>query len=198
MSKIVLASVGAGLFVGYYFLPESFISVSDNILVFGLTILLFFIGVDIGLEGKAIENIKKVGLKIIIFPISVIVGTYSGSVLASLFLPISTLDSLIVSSGFGWYSLAPIMIAEKSAELSAIAFIHNVFREFFAILLIPFVAKHIGYVETTSLPGAAAMDVCLPVVEKSTTNTVAIYAFISGLVISMGVPILVGLFLQLY
>lgn len=36
---------------------------------------------------------------------------------------------------------------------SAVCFLHNVMRELFAIVLIPFVAKKIGYVETVGLPG---------------------------------------------
>ena len=70
---------------------------------------------------------------------------------------------------------------------------HNVMRELLGILLIPIIAKKIGYIETVSLPGAAAMDVCLPVVEKATRGDIAVYSFISGVVLSIAVPILVGL-----
>ncbi len=197
MTKIVLGSVTVGLAAGYFILPESFIPIGDNLLVVGLCILLFFVGIDIGAEGIVFKNIKKVGFKILILPVATISGTYLGAIVASLILPVSMIESLTIGSGFGWYSLAPIMIAEKSVELSAISFLHNVFREFFGILLIPVVAQYIGYVETTSLPGAPAMDVCLPIIEKSTNGTVAIYSFISGLVMSVAVPVMVVLFLQL-
>ena len=49
--------------------------------------------------------------------------------------------------------------------------------------------------ETIALPGAAAMDVCLPIVEKSTSGNIAVYSFISGLVLSALVPICVPLIL---
>lgn len=196
MMKIIIGSVSAGVLAGLYLLPKSWLGITDSILVLGLCVLLFFVGIDIGMEGKALKNIKSVGIKILVFPLATILGTYVGAVVSTWFLPISALEALTVSSGFGWYSLAPVMIAEKSARLSAISFLHNVFREILGIVAIPFVAKYVGYIETTSLPGAAAMDVCLPIVEKSTSSTIAIYSFVSGLTLSIAVPIMVGLFLQ--
>ena len=73
------------------------------------------------------------------------------------------------------------------------AFLHNVMRELFSILFIPLVAKKIGYIETTGMPGAAAMDVCLPIVEKSTRSDIAVYSFVSGVILSTAVPIMVPL-----
>jgi len=66
-------------------------------------------------------------------------------------------------------------------------------RELFSILLIPLVARRIGYIETTGMPGAAAMDVCLPIVEKSTRSDIAVYSFVSGVIMSTLVPIMVPL-----
>ena len=104
----------------------------------------------------------------------------------------------MIASGFGWYSLAPGIIMDAGyITASAISFLHNVLREMAAILFIPFVAKGVGYIETTGLPGAAAMDVCLPVLEKSTKPEVAIYGFISGVILSFLVPILVPLIISL-
>lgn len=197
MTFIVVLSVGIGILGGHIFLPESFMDISDKILTVGLSILLFFVGIDIGKDGRAIAHLKKVGFRILIFPFAIMAGTFAGASAASVFLPMDVLESLTVGAGFGWYSLAPILIAEKSAELSAISFMHNVLRELFGILTIPLIAKYIGYIETTALPGAAAMDVCLPVVEKSTDAEIAVYSFISGLVLSTAVPLIVPVFVQM-
>lgn len=70
-------------------------------------------------------------------------------------------------------------------------------REVSGIILIPIVAKKLGYIETVSLPGAAAMDTCLPIIEKATNSNTAIYSFISGVVISIAVPILVPFIINL-
>ena len=63
-----------------------------------------------------------------------------------------------------------------------------------AIILIPGVARKIGYVESVTLPGASAMDVCLPIVVRATSGNTAVYSFISGTVLSFMVPVLVPLF----
>ena len=76
---------------------------------------------------------------------------------------------------------------------SAVSFLHNVMRELLSIVFIPLIAKKIGYIETTGMPGAAAMDVCLPIVEKSTRSDIAVYSFVSGVVLSILVPVFVPL-----
>ncbi|MEG0291974.1 MAG: lysine exporter LysO family protein [Anaerovoracaceae bacterium] len=193
MTKMVIITVIAGMFSGYFFMPESVMGISENILIVGLCILLFFVGIDIGHQGTVVQNFKKVGFRVIIFPIAVIIGTMAGAAVGALFLPVTLRESLAVGAGFGWYSLAPVILTKYSAELSAISFMHNVFREVLGIMLIPIVAKRIGYIETTSLPGAAAMDVCLPIVERATNADIAVYSFVSGVVLSFAVPILVPL-----
>ncbi|WP_416388048.1 LysO family transporter [Emergencia timonensis] len=49
--------------------------------------------------------------------------------------------------------------------------------------------------EAIGLCGATAMGVCLPIVEKSTRGDVTIYSFISGLIQTVSVPILIPLIL---
>lgn len=192
MTYYIVLSVAAGILAGYFILPDSFINISGSLITVGLCVLLLFVGLDIGREGTIVENFRQAGWRIIVFPFVIIAGTMIGSIISALILPVSVKDALCVGSGLGWYSLAPAMLAEYSTEVSAISFIHNVMRELFAILLIPFVARRVGYIETVSMPGAAAMDVCLPIVEKATKSDIAVYSFISGAVLSIAVPILVG------
>lgn len=40
--------------------------------------MLVFVGLDLGLDGTVIENFRKVGFRILAFPIAVIVGTLIG------------------------------------------------------------------------------------------------------------------------
>ena len=107
------------------------------------------------------------------------------------------LDSAAVASGFGWYTLAPVIISEYSAELGAISFLANVMREIFAIICIPFVAKYVGYIESCAPAGAAAMDTCLPVTERSAGSTTAVYSFVSGFVLTCIIPVLVPMIMNL-
>lgn len=193
MTKAILISVVCGMLAGYFFLPGWFMDISGDVLVVGLCVLLFFVGLDIGREGTVARNFKKAGWRVLVFPFAIIIGTFAGSLAAGLILPsLGFRDALAVGSGFGWYTLAPVMLAEYSTKVSAVSFMHNVMRELFGILLIPIVAKKVGYIETISLPGAASMDVCLPIVEKATRGDIAVYSFISGVVLSIAVPVLVG------
>jgi uncharacterized membrane protein YbjE (DUF340 family) len=197
MTKGILISVILGVFAGAWVLPKAFLEMSGNLLIVGLCLLLFFVGIDLGREGTVAASFKKVGPRVVVFPIAIIIGTLLFAFLISFFLPITARESMAVSAGFGWYTLAPIILSEYSAEISALSFMYNVMRELLGIVLIPVVAKYVGFVECTSLPGAAAMDVCLPIVEKSTAPNITIYSFISGVVLSIAVPIMVPLIIGL-
>ena len=45
------------------------------------------------------------------------------------------------------------------------------------------------------MPGAAGMDVCLPMIERTTNSIVTIYSFINGVILTILVPVLVPLML---
>ena len=198
MSKIIISFVTLGLLSGYFFIPDYFIDViSGKLLVVGLCVMLFFVGLDLGRAGTVVEHFKRVGIRILAFPIASIIGCLAFSAIASLILPMTARETMAVASGFGWYTLAPVILSQYSAEISAISFLHNVIREMIGIMIIPIVAKRIGYIEACSVPGAAAMDVCLPIIEKTTNSETAVYAFVMGTVLSIAVPILVPLLIGL-
>lgn len=195
MTKAIIASITLGFLCGFYLLPNKYVTAfnlfADKSIVVLLCILLFFIGVDLGTEGKVVSIFRQVGWRIFVIPVAVALGTLTFAALASLILPVSPIESMTVASGMSWYSLAPAIISKYSSELSAVSFIHNILRELLSIILIPIVAKKIGYVESVGLGGAAGMDVCLPVVEKATNANIAIYSFVSGTVLCMLIPVLV-------
>ena len=129
--------------------------------------------------------------------VAVAVGTIGFAAVSSLFLPLTAQEAMAASAGFGWYSLAPMLLSSYSATLSAVAFLSNVMREVGSILLIPIVAQRLGFIECVALPGAAAMDTVLPVVVGSTHERITIYSFVSGVILSFAVPVLVPLIMQL-
>lgn len=204
MTFFIIGAVIIGMLAGYFCIRPAF---GENIATFetwagiiikaGLCVLLFFVGTDLGFEGTVVENFKKVGIRIFAFPLAVVLGTLLGAAISGVIMGLDVKLSLAIGAGFGWYTLAPGIIMEAGYLTgSAISFLHNVMREFFAILLIPFVASKVGYIETCGMPGAAAMDVCLPIVERSTRSEIAIYSFVSGVVLSILVPVLVPLLVQ--
>ena len=121
----------------------------------------------------------------------------AAAALVGLALEIGPKDAMAVAAGFGWYSLAPSLLAPYSLPVSAVCFLANVMREVFAILAIPLVARRIGFVESVALPGAAAMDTVLPVVIGSTHERITIYSFTSGVILSLAVPLLVSAIIAL-
>lgn len=194
MTRIILFSVAAGMISGFTFLPGWYIDISEPVMIVGLSVLLFFVGVELGIEGTAVTMLKDAGIKVLLYPLAIIGGTLASAAIASLLIPVSAREAMAVGSGFGWYTLAPVMLMEYSSEISAMSFMHNVMREFLGLLLIPFVARFIGHIETVSLPGVAAMDVFLPIVEKATSKEILVYSFVVGLVMAVAVPILVPFF----
>ncbi len=197
LTIIMVIFVAAGIAAGYLFLPESFVAVSGTLLTITLCMLLVLVGIDIGTEGTIVTNFKSAGWRVVVFPFVSIGAMIFGSIIASMFLPFSVQDGVCIGSGLGWYSLASAMLIEYSAEVSAISFMHNVIREIIGILLIPTCAKRLGYIECYCLPGASSMDVCLPIVEKATDSSIAVYSFVNGVVLSAAVPVLVSIFMSI-
>lgn len=190
-TKWIVLAVVAGMLAGYFLIPDAVVAHCGTVIDFGLYLLLFLVGMDMGKQGTMLADIKTAGFKVLLVPVAAAVGTVAAAALAGLVLPVSVKDAMAASAGFGWYSLAPTLLQSYSLSLSAVAFLSNVIREIFAIVLIPVVAKKVGYIECVSLAGAAAMDTVLPVVVGATHERVTIYSFTSGVVLSLAVPILV-------
>lgn len=203
MTFLIIGFVILGILAGHFFVRKIFTNydtfeLTSSILIkVGLCSLLVFVGIDLGIEGTVVANFKKSGIRIIIFPFITCLGALIGGLVSFLIIPLTLKESLAVSSGMAWYSLAPIIILDAGhVTASAISFLHNVMRELIAVIIVPFVAKYVGYIEATGTPGAPGMDICLPVVERSTNSTMAIYTFISGVICSLLVPVLVPLFIN--
>lgn len=198
---VIICAVAAGLAVGFALMrcaTISFDSINEYaalVIRVGLCTLLMLIGLDLGIEGTVIGSMRRAGFRVLAMPFAVIASTLAASALISFVLPVSLNESLAIGSGFGWYSLAPGIIMDQGyITAGAISFMHNVMRELFAVITIPFVAQHVGFIESCGLPGAASMDVCLPIIGRSTNGITAVYAFANGLALSVAVPILVPLF----
>ncbi len=196
MTLHILLTVALGIGFGYLWTPEIIIQNIDSLIDFGLCLLLFFVGIDIGKNKTILEDIKSYGFKIFLIPFAVVVGTLFGSIVASYFLKLSPFETAAVGSGLGWYSLSAIELSKHSAELGTIAFLANVSREVIALIIIPLIASRIGHVETIAAAGATSMDTSLPVITKATSGSISILAFFSGVILSMLVPVLVPLMMS--
>lgn len=203
MTAIIVLCVVGGLLFGHFYVPhifsdmEAFAGLISMMINIGLCVLLFFVGFDMGVDGTALQHFRQVGVRVLFFPVAVMTGTLIGAaVCVPILSGVSLREALAIGGGFGWYTFAPGLIMEAGlVTASAICFMHNVMREFISILIVPLVAKKIGYLEAMAVPACSSMDVCLPIIERSTRGDIAMYSFISGVIQSAAVPIVVPLIL---
>jgi uncharacterized membrane protein YbjE (DUF340 family) len=197
MSFSIILAVVAGIISGLFIFPDTFAVHIGLIIDIGLCLLLFFVGMDIGRNKEILNQIKSNGYKILLIPCGVALGSIIGSILGGFALGLPINESSAIGAGFGWYSLSAIELSKYSAETGALAFITNVCREVFALVSIPYIAKYIGRFEAIAPAGATAMDTSLPVIAKATDANTAIVSFITGVVLSTLVPILVPLLISI-
>lgn len=197
---IILAFVLAGMLLGYFVIPEifedtdRFQEMSGDWLVAGICLLLGTVGFNLGLSGGIFEKFKGMGVSVIIIPVAAVAGSLICGALYSFLSPMTMRECIAVSAGFGWYTMAPSVITEAGfAVAGAVSFMHNVIRETLGIVIIPLAAKKIGYLEAISIPGVAAMDVCLPIIEKSCRTETIVYSMCTGALMCVTVPIAVPL-----
>lgn len=201
MTILILAFTVVGLIAGYFgvrqnpALMAAFDASNGHIMTVGLCLLMLSIGLGMGLDGTVLTFLKQAGFRVLVFPVVVIAATTVGGFIVTLIYSDLTIgESLAICYGFGWYTFAPIAISNAGYVMAgAISFLHNVIRELAGIVLIPILAKKIGYIEVTSIPGVAAMDVCLPIVERVTRQDIIIYSFLIGFSQAIFVPILVNM-----
>ena len=200
-STIIIGGVvAAGMLVGYFLIykklgvQDEFMVKSDPYLTACLVLLIGTVGLTLGLDGSVFRNIKKAGAGIILFPIVAVLGSVIGGVIYAAISPMTLREGIAISCGFGWYTYAPNVILQAGYPVaSAVSFLHNVLREVAGIIGIPFLAQKIGYVEACAVPGVAAMDVCMPIVERSAREDTVVYSFGIGLLMCLSVPVLVPL-----
>ena len=193
----VSCAVIVGILLGYFI--KSYINFDISLLIqFGLYLLLFFIGIDIGKNDNILNDLKKLNKKVLFLPFITVISSLAGGAVASILLSLSIGEAVAISAGMGWYSFSAIELSKVSVELGGIAFLSNIFRELLAIFLIPVIAKKIGSFESISVAGATAMDSVLPIINRSNPAEISIISFYSGLVISIIVPILIPILVNIF
>ncbi|MHA3892404.1 LysO family transporter [Acinetobacter sp. GXMZU3951] len=156
-----------------------------------LLVFMFLIGLDLAFSPL---DRSWLNLKILLVPFGCIIGSIAGALLASLFLKhIQLKDIIMLSQGYGFYSMSGIVISElKSAELGSIALINDLFREIIAILLMYCIGWRYPRSAIASA-AATAMDVSLPMVKQACGNDFIPHAMVSGFILSILAPIAVSI-----
>lgn len=197
MSVSIIIAVLLGILSGYLVIPQIFSQYIGLVIDIGLCMLLFFVGIEIGRNKDIFKQIKSNGYGILLVPLMVAIGSILGSVFGGILIGIPINESSAIGAGFAWYSLSAIELSKYSVETGALAFITNVCREILALISIPYIAKYIGKLESIAPAGATAMDTSLPIITKYTNGNIAVISFITGVILSLLVPILVPLLIAL-
>ncbi len=194
---ILMASMIAGIVLAYTgVLPASWAGTFSGLPFYCLCVMLAVVGYGMGKDKDALRALVKRNLYSLLVPLGTVIGTFFGGFVAGLVLQMALRESMAVAGGFGWYTYSAVYLAEaRSADLGAIAFLSNVFREVFAIFTIPLVARIAGPYPAVSIGGATTMDVTLPIITKYAGSQAGIVAFVHGVVISAIVPVLMPIVL---
>ena len=195
MIKYILAALACGTIVGYSnsklgdVFPNRFVSyyLFNACLIF----LLFVMGFALGAEKEAPVKIKRAGLRILVLPMTIALGSIVGGIVGGLLLRIDLYASAAVSAGYGWYTLAgPLMGQMFGPEWSALGFMVNFLRELLTIITVSVIVRVDKYAPI-ALGGATTMDTTLPVIVRYCGSDALIPAFTSGFTLSLMAPLTV-------
>lgn len=155
-----------------------------------LLAFMFMIGLDLAYSPL---DRSWLNWKILLVPLGCIVGSLLGAfVTATLIQDISLKDLIMLSQGYGFYSMTGIVVTElKNAHLGSIALMNDLFREILAIVFMYIIGWRYPR-SAISSAGATAMDVTLPMVKQACGNDFIPHAMVSGFILSILAPILVS------
>ncbi|MDE1234769.1 lysine exporter LysO family protein [Vibrio aestuarianus] len=191
--KLILV-VGGGLTIGVVLaLDLNWVDTASEWILF---VLLFFIGIQLRNSGLTLRQIllNKHGM---IIASVIIVSSWIGGIISAMILEIPVYRGLAMASGFGWYSLAGILMGDAFGPVyGGASFMIELLRELIALVMIPMLIRSkpctsIGYA------GATAMDFTLPVIQTTGGVRCVPIAIVSGFILSLLVPILMLFFVSL-
>ena len=143
-------------------------------------------------ESEIIFNKNGLRLALMIITSSLLAG-----IVAAFLLGLPAKSGLMLSSGFGWYTLSSILNTSFiDHNFGACSFFIDFIREIIAIILIPSLGQR--YPATfVAYSGATAMDFSLPIIKQNLHEDCILLAISSGMLLSVAVPILITLFAKL-
>jgi len=195
MIKFILVALAFGVVAGYLNNsvgnPIANNLVSDYLFNFSLMLLLLLMGFTFGADKEALAKLRKAGLKILVVPFSVALGSVAGGLVAGLIFGVNIFASMAISAGFGWYTLAgPLAGQLFGVEFGALGFTVNFLRELLTITTISLSVKIDKYAPI-ALGGATAMDTTLPVIVRYCGSEALVTAFTSGFMLTLAAPFLI-------
>jgi uncharacterized membrane protein YbjE (DUF340 family) len=195
---LIVLCFAAGVCLGRFTLLASFVPLSGSV-TFVLLALIFLVGAGVGGNVGVWHVLKEMRLRILLVPLTVVVGTTAGVAAAAVFLRgIPFFQSLAIGWGFGYYSLSSVIVTRTWGDmLGMTALIANLIREIATLLLAPFLLRLFGKLAPIAAGGATSMDTTLPVISRVSGKEYAVISVFSGMVLTLLVPVLLPLLSKL-
>ena len=206
-SLMILSSFVAGVLLAAWGLFPEGVDISD---LSGhiLYLLMFLVGLSLGLDKELVRTIKSQPVRMLLLPVSTVVGTFLGAFVAWAIIEAVTVygsvkgialaDAMSVSSGFGYYSLSSILLNEaRGAEIGTMALAANILRELLTIVFAPLMVRFFSPLAPISAGGATTMDTTLPVIQRYSGNAFVPVSIFHGVVMDLSVPLFLTLFVSL-
>ncbi|GAB6137109.1 LysO family transporter [Halanaerobaculum tunisiense] len=74
--EVIILALGAGLLIGYFeLLPQAVLKLTDQLVLGGLFLLLFTMGLQIGADQQIVTNLNHLGLQAFILASGAVVGS---------------------------------------------------------------------------------------------------------------------------
>ena len=158
-----------------------------------LYILMFLVGISIGLSKGIVSKIREYHVRIFVIPVGIIAGTLAGGIVSGLITGLPLDQSTAIAAGMGWYSLSGVTIGNLAgAQAGSIAFLSNLLREIFSFFSIPLIAKKLNYYTCIAPAGATSEDTTLPMMIRYTDGETVVLSVFNGVICSAAVPFLIS------
>jgi uncharacterized membrane protein YbjE (DUF340 family) len=195
---VMPVSIAAGVLFGYFLLPDHLKPVLGYLLTGSLIVLYISIGISLGSNRKVFKYLKVLGFKVIYLSVAIFAGSAAGGFVSGVVLGLPLHISVISASGMSYYSLTGAYMTQVyGIEAGTYGFIVNVMREFFTVLLLPFLIK-ISKGSPIASGAAGDMDTMLVPVTKFVGIELGLVALITGTILTFLVPLVLPLFCRIF
>ncbi|MBK2093628.1 LysO family transporter [Francisella philomiragia] len=164
----------------------------NDIVFVMLLLLMLIIGGLLRFENISLISLFKNKLAMSVVVI-VIATSIISAILISYMINIPVKQSIMISSGLGWYSLSVVLNTDFIGEYyGMITFMVDFLREILVIAMVPLLKRYFS-VEMVGYAANTAMDFCLPILRNNYGNKVVPLAITIGLTMTIITPILLVL-----
>ena len=158
-----------------------------------------FLLLMIGIIGADLAQIRLsrqwVSPAMLALPGLVVVGSMLGGSLVAWLADVPLKAGLALSSGYGWFSLSSVMVAEALGKAyGTMALSIDLLRELLAFVILYAVGRWWPLVGLAAA-GATAMDSSLPIIKQVCSPSVIPMAMVSGFLLTLLAPFMMSLFL---